>query len=97
MKIKLNMPLTMIKQCSTKATNTRIVLQKLLDDKSVQGFNKLKLLPGIYRIDHQKQIYIPTKFTLDMNGSTLKLNQFTSAKALMMELNNTFNSHVIME
>ena len=78
-----------------EATNTRKGLQQLLDDKKTAGYNKLKLLPGIYRIDHQKQIYIPTKFTLDMNGSTLKQNQFTGNKSLMIELNNTFDSHVI--
>ena len=30
-----------------------------------------------------------------MNGSTLKQNQFTGNKSLMVELNNTFDSHVI--
>lgn len=78
-----------------EATNTRIGLQYLLDDKKSKGYNKMKLLPGIYRIDYQKQIYIPTEFTLDMNGSTLKQNQFTGNKSFMIELNNTFDSHVI--
>ena len=78
-----------------EATNTRKGLQKLLDDKKTAGYNKLKLLPGIYRVDHQQQIYIPTEFTLDMNGATFKQNQFTGNKSLMIELNNTFNSHVI--
>ena len=78
-----------------EATNTRIGLQKLLDDKKAAGYNKVKLLPGTYRIDHQLQIYIPTQFTLDMNNATFKLNQFTGNKALMVDLNNTFNSHVI--
>ena len=78
-----------------ESTNTRIGLQKLLDDKKLEGYNKLLLLPGIYRIDHEAPIYIPTEFTLDMNNSTLKQNQFTGNKSLMIELNNTFNSHVI--
>ena len=78
-----------------ESTNTRKGLQQLLDDKKTAGYNKLTLLPGIYRIDHQQQIYIPTEFTLDMNGATFKQNQFTSNKSLMIELNNTFNSHVI--
>ena len=78
-----------------EATNTRKGLQQLLDDKKTAGYNKLKLLPGIYRIDHQQQIYIPTQFTLDMNGSILKQNQFTGNKSLMIDLNNTFDSHVI--
>lgn len=78
-----------------EATNTRIGLQKLLDDKKEEGYSKLTLLPGIYRIDHKSQIYIPNKFTLNMNGATLKQNQFTGNKSLMIELNNTFDSHVI--
>ena len=78
-----------------EATNTRVGLQKLLDDKKAEGYNKLTLLQGTYRIDHQLQIYIPAQFTLDMNGATLKQNQFTGNKSLMIELNNTFDSHVI--
>lgn len=76
-------------------SNTRAGLQKLLDDKSKEGYNKLKLIPGIYRIDHTAPIYIPTEFTLDLNQATIKLNGFTGDKATMIELNNTFNSHVI--
>lgn len=78
-----------------ESINTKIGLQQLLDDKKAEGYNKVKLLPGTYRIDHQEPIYIPTEFTLDMNGSTVKLNQFTGDSALMVDLNNTFNSHVI--
>ncbi len=78
-----------------ESINTRKGLQQLLDDKKTAGYNKLKLLPGTYRIDHQQQIYIPTEFTLDMNGATLKQNQFTGNKSLMLDLNNTFNSHII--
>lgn len=78
-----------------ESKNTRIGIQKLLDDKKSEGYTTLKLLPGIYRIDHVEPIYIPTEFTLDMNDSTLKLNQFTGDKSLMIDLNNTFNSHVI--
>ncbi|MDK3224110.1 hypothetical protein EHZ12_15960, partial [Clostridium perfringens] len=75
--------------------NTREGLQKLLDNKKAEGYNKLKLLPGIYRIDHTGTIFIPTEFTLDLNQSTIRLNGFTGDRALMIELNNTFDSHVI--
>ena len=78
-----------------EATNTRIGLQQLLDDKKAEGYNKVVLLNGRYRIDHQSPIYIPSEMTLDMNGATLKLNQFTGCKALMIDINNTFDSHVI--
>lgn len=78
-----------------KVSTNRDGLQKLLDDKSNQGYNNLKLLPGIYRVDHLGTLYIPTNFTLDMNTATIKLNEFTGNKALMVDLNNTFDSHVI--
>lgn len=78
-----------------ESTNTRIGLQKLLDDKKLEGYNKLLLLPGIYRIDHGLPIYIPTEFILDMNGATLKQNQFTGNSSLMISLDATFDSHVI--
>ena len=78
-----------------EATNTRIGLQQLLDDKKAEGYNRVVLLNGRYRIDHQKQIYIPSEMTLDMNGATIKLNQFTGCNALMIDINNTFDSHVI--
>ena len=80
---------------TTMITSTREGLQKLLDDKQAAGYNRLKLLEGTYRIDHLGTIYIPTMFTLDMNSATLKLHEFAGDKALMMELNNTFDSHVI--
>ncbi len=77
------------------AINNSIGLQKMLDDKKHDGYNQLKLLPGTYRVHHEYTLYIPTKFTLDLNQATLKLNGFTGDKALMVELNNTFDSHVI--
>lgn len=78
-----------------ESQNTRLGLQKFLDDKKAEGYKKVTLLKGVYRIDHLAPIYIPTEFTLDMNGATFKQNQFTGDKALMVDLNNTFDSHVI--
>ncbi|CAM2076849.1 MAG: MucBP domain-containing protein [uncultured Clostridium sp.] len=79
-----------------EAINTRKGLQQLLDDKKNAGYNRLTLLPGIYRIDHQQQIYIPTEFTLDMNGATFKQNQFTGDSSTMISLTpNAFDSHLI--
>ena len=78
-----------------EATNTRIGLQQLLHDISTKGYSSIKLLPGTYRIDHAESIFIPSNFTLDINGATIKLNQFTGDSALIITLNNTFDSHVI--
>lgn len=76
-------------------SNTREGLQKLLDDKQALGYTGLKMLNGIYRIDHSKAIYIPDHFTLDMNGATLKLHGFAGAGAMMLELNQVHDSHII--
>ena len=78
-----------------EAYNTREGLQKLLDDVKFQGYTSIKLLPGTYRIDHSDSIWVPSDFTVNMNGSTIKLNQFAGDKALMITLNNTYDSHVI--
>ena len=78
-----------------KSTLTRKGLQQLLDDKKSEGYNKIKLLTGTYRIDHSAPIYIPSNFTVDLNSSTIKLNSFTGSTALMVTLNNTFDSHVV--
>lgn len=91
-----------------ESKNTREGLQKFINDKKNQGYNKVKLLPGTYRIDHcqsrneyggnltlEEALYIPTEFTLDLNGATIKQNQFTGNKSVMISLDNTFNSHVI--
>ena len=84
---------------ATEAANTRIGLQQLLDEKQAEGYNKVKLLKGTYRISCTggtgETIYIPDRLTLDMNGATFKLNQFIGSGCLMVELNNTFDSHVI--
>ena len=40
--------------------NTREGLQKFLDDIKAQGYNYVKLLNGIYRIDHENSIFIPS-------------------------------------
>ena len=74
---------------------TREGLQRLLDDKKSEGYNKVKLLPGIYRVDHTGTIFIPSEFTLDLNNSILRLNGFAGDRSLMIDLNNTFDSHVI--
>lgn len=79
----------------TESKNTRIGLQNFLNDIQAQGYNYVTLLNGIYRIDHEDTIYMPSNLTLDMNGATLKLNQFTGSGAYMLSLNNTYDSHLI--
>ena len=66
--------------------NTRVGLTKLFSDKSAQGYRKLILPLGIYRVNrcirngtvqnNDCPIIIPSGTTIDMNGSTFKLDGY---------------------
>ncbi|MBR3031672.1 MAG: hypothetical protein IKH92_01480, partial [Clostridiales bacterium] len=61
--------------------STREGLTELFAQKQAEGFRKIVLLPGVYRVDGLKAretcIKIPSHFTVDMNGSTFKLDPIT--------------------
>ena len=46
-------------------------LNQLLKDKAAEGFRKIVLLPGTYRISYKRTVSIPSNVTLDLNGCTL--------------------------
>lgn len=87
--------------------NTRDGLNKLFLDKKSQGFRKIVLLPGTYRINGENTdtaydstqvfyISIPTQFTVDMNGATFKLDTITSKHhGCIVKTNDAFDSHLI--
>ena len=78
-----------------EAIATKEGLQNLIDDKKNEGYNRVRLLPGVYRIDNTSPIYLPTQFTLDMNGATIKMNPFTGDSCYMLEINNCTDTHCI--
>ena len=78
-----------------EATTTKEGLQNLINDKKNEGYNRVKLLPGTYRIDHTLPVCLPTQFTLDLNGATIKLNPCAVNNSYMVEINNCFDSHCI--
>ena len=78
-----------------EATATKEGLQNLINDKKNEGYNRVKLLPGVYRIDNTLPICLPTQFTLDMNGATIKMNPFTGDSCYMVEINNCIDTHCI--
>lgn len=96
----------------TKMTNTRLGLTKLFSDLQSQGYRKC-ILPsnGYFRtkkadgndlIVRTGAIQIPTNFTVDMNGSTFKLNTNTadigntnSVCDLLVRMTNCYDSHLI--
>ena len=89
-----------------ESKNTRIGLQKIISAKKAEGYNKITLLPGTYRIDNWVEkdsnskytgietIKIPENFIVNMNNSTIKQNQFTGCNSIMISLSEN-NSHLI--
>jgi hypothetical protein len=70
-------------------------LQRLLDDKATNGFRKVVLAPGTYRVSASRKIRIPDGMTLDLNGATIKENAFTGSHALIVSLENVRDAHLV--
>ena len=87
---------------STDATdliNTRDGLTKLFADKQAEGYRKIVLLKGIYRINGEEArdncITIPSYFTVDMNESTFKLNTISNeTSGCIVLMNNAIDAHL---
>ena len=91
--------------------NNRMGLTNLFHDLQEQGYRKCVLPNGIYRVNRALRrgvgettpIDIPTRFTVDMNGSTFKLHPYNdseygnigSVENLMVRMDDTFDSHII--
>ena len=83
--------------------NNRMGLTNLFHDLQGQGYRKCVLPNGIYRINKGDPIKIPTRFTVDMNGSTFKLHPYNDSEYgnigqtnnTMIVMEDTFDSHVI--
>ena len=88
------------------ANATRLGLQQLIDDVIAEGYTKM-ILPkdGYFVVDHRTDtdpsgasgsIYIEAEnFTLDLNGSTLKLHKFTGNGTVIIAICHCHNVHVI--
>lgn len=96
----------------TDLVNTREGLSKLFADKQAEGFRKIVLVKGTYRINGEdpteqrmKSIFIPSYFTVDMNGSTFKLNTISydryygekdpNASGNIVKMENVVDAHLI--
>ena len=80
--------------------NTRDGLTKLFSDLQSKGYRKCVLLKGTYRINGEqarnKCITIPSNFTVDMNGSTIKLNTITSSnEGCIARMDDATDAHLI--
>ena len=83
------------KKVEREAVRTGNGLNALLRVARKDGYRKVVLYPGVYRISHTTPLMIPDGMTLDLNGSTIKLNQFTGCKGLMIRIRDAHDSHVI--
>ena len=91
------------------AESNRIGLQQFIDDKIEEGYTTVKLIENGYfivndlsQLDSANVEYRPgsiiiegaNNFTLDLNGSTIKMNANANASSKIVTLSKSFNSHV---
>ncbi|MEO6907787.1 MAG: hypothetical protein ABI210_07845 [Abditibacteriaceae bacterium] len=79
----------------THPVETTAGLTALLKSASDGGYKKVILPQGRYRLDEKSTIQMVSNLTLDMNGSTFKLNPNALGKAMMLEMFHCEDSHVI--
>ncbi len=80
--------------------NTRDGLSQLFADKQAAGYRKIILLKGTYRINgdnaRKNCISIPSHFTVDMNGSTFKMDTIDhESGASVVCMVNAVDAHLV--
>lgn len=79
-------------------TSTRLGFTTLLQEIKKNGYRKAVIPQHIYRIncthDRSQPIFIPDRFTLDLNGATIKQQPSENNVTLMMSIRDCFDSHV---
>jgi hypothetical protein len=79
----------------THPVETTAGLTKMLQWAHDNGYRKVLLPQGRYRLDENETVQMATNLTLDMNGSTFKLNPNALDKAMMFAMVECTDSHVI--
>lgn len=79
----------------THPVETTQGLTEMLKWASDNQYRKVLLPKGRYRLDENSTVQMATRLTLDMNGSTFKLNPNALGRTMMFEIVNCFDSHVI--
>ncbi len=82
-------------EVETNAVANSKGLNRLLKDVREKGYRRLVMLPGCYRVSHTLPIYLPSDFTWDLNGATIKMNQFAGCKACMIRMRDCFDTHLV--
>ena len=79
----------------TNAVRTAEGLQRFLDDAAARGMRRVVLLPGLYRLSASRSLSLPDRFTLDLNGATLKMNEFAGCRGVVVEIRHRTDSHLV--
>ena len=84
-----------------ECNNTRLAIQKLLNDKRAEGYNRLVMYKAMYVINangdatpKEQGIRVPNGMDLDLNGSTIKLNPFIGNSTIMMHISDSEDTHL---
>lgn len=86
-----------------ECNETRLGIQKLLNDKRAEGYNHVIMYKAVYTInanftgdDFNKDqgIRVPNGMDLDLNGSTIKLNPFVGHTNIMMYISDSEDTHL---
>jgi hypothetical protein len=60
-----------------------------------KGFRKAVLMKGTYLVSPKRTLRVPTGFTLDLGGATVKMEPFTGDHAMIIEIAEAVDSHVV--
>ena len=86
-----------------ECNETRLAIQKLLNDKRAEGYNHVVMYKAVYTInanftgdDFNKDqgIRVPNGMDLDLNGSTIKLNPCAGHTNIMMYISDSEDTHL---
>ena len=80
---------------AAEADANSLGLQRFVSEAWSNGFRKVVLLPGTYRVSHRYTLRVPDHTTLDLNGATLKLNGHIGQHSLMVKLAAVTDAHLV--
>ena len=84
-----------------ECNETRLAIQKLLNDKRAEGYNHVIMYKALYFINanegaskKEQGIRVPNGMDLDLNGSTIKLNTHTGCSTIMLHISDSEDTHL---
>ena len=77
-----------------RALATSDALEAYFNKLADAGFRKVVLPKGTYRLSCRRTVNLPGRFTVDLNGSVLKMNRFCGLDALALAMCDVSDAHV---